>query len=115
MSSGPAFTIVNAGCKTVTIDAEAKLAALKAQQEVEAKNAKPKDELTRNKPAPTAASVLQAPSAPVQPVLRMPAPEGCQWLATCSDRRTAAKVSAAAGERPLRDVRSGSSFFTVAP
>ena len=43
---------------------------------LQAKNVKPKVELTKNKPAPTTASVSQAPSAPVQPVLRMPAPEG---------------------------------------
>ena len=55
---------------------EVKAAALKAKQDAQAKNARPKDDLTRNKPAPTTASVSQAPSAPVQPVLRMPAPEG---------------------------------------
>ena len=55
---------------------DAKATALKAKQDAQAKNAKPKDELTRNKPALTTASVSQAPSALVRPVPRMPAPEG---------------------------------------
>jgi hypothetical protein len=55
---------------------EAKAAALKARQDAQAMNGKPKFEPAKSKPAPAAVFVPQAPSAPVRPVLRMPAPEG---------------------------------------
>lgn len=53
---------------------EAKAAVLKAKQEAAGKNAKPKVELAKIKAAPLA--TRETSSAPVQPALRMPAPEG---------------------------------------
>ncbi len=47
-----------------------------SKQDAQAKNAKPKIELTKTKVAPATVSAPQAPGVPVQPVLRMPAPEG---------------------------------------
>lgn len=53
---------------------EAKAAALKAKQDAQAKNAKVKVEPTKNKPVP--ATIAASTRVPVQPVLRMPEPEG---------------------------------------
>lgn len=53
---------------------EAKTAAPKAKHDAQAKNAKPRVEPSKNKPV--AATIAAAPRAAVQPVLRMPAPEG---------------------------------------